>query len=109
MLLLFDSAVSYVSEVLAYDAGTAALDAGFTTVPFLGVDATSVADGIAAITDGANVSAIFRFNNETGLYDSFRAALPASLNGLQELNRGDLLLVQSTAAATRAFAAFTSE
>ena len=86
MLLLRDSAVTYESEVLAHDVGTASLDAGFTTVPFLGVESTSVADGIAAITDGDDVSAIFRFNNETGLYDSFRAALPASLNGLQELN-----------------------
>ena len=109
MPLLLDSAVTYESEVLARDAGTASQDAGFTTVPFIGADGTSAADGIAAITDGAAVSAIFRFNNGTGLYDSFRAALPASLNGLKEFNRGDVLLVQTTAAATCAFGAFTPE
>jgi hypothetical protein len=106
MLLSLDSAATYESEVIGHDAGSHALDAGFTAVPFNGLDGTSVADGIAAIAAGDGVSAIFRFNNGTGSYDSFRAALPPTLNSLAEFNRGDVLLVLSGAATTWAFDAF---
>jgi len=109
LLLSLDSAATYESEVVGHEAGTHALDAGFTAVPFNGPDGTSVADGIAAIVAADGVSAIFRFNNGTGSYDSFRAALPPMLNSLMEFNRGDVLLVPSGAATTWTYDAFTLE
>jgi hypothetical protein len=109
MLLLLDAAVTYESEALAHDAGTHSLDAGFTAVPFLGPDGTSLADGMAAIAGAAGINSIFRFNNGTGLYDSFLAALPPALNSLTAFNHGDVLLVQSGAATTWTYDAFTPQ
>jgi hypothetical protein len=58
----------------------------------------AIADAMAAIADSGAVATIFRFNNETGRWDTFSAALPAALNSLQTVVRWDFLLADAAAA-----------
>ncbi len=106
MLLSLDAPTVYESAVLPHVDGVIALVAGFSGVPFLSLDGTSVAGALEGIS---TVDAIFRFNNERGGWDSFRSALPPALNDLQTLNRWDVLLVSSTSAGSWSYPAFTPE
>jgi hypothetical protein len=98
LLLRMTSPTTWDGSYEVPTARTAVLGTGFTYVTYTGDDLANASDVMSQLSNSGGVDALFRFDESTQNWQSFRPTSPAFANSLQSIGQFDAILVLTTQA-----------
>jgi hypothetical protein len=98
MLLRMTASTIWAGDVAVPAARTEPLGVGFTFVTYTGSDLSGANDVMNQFGNSGAVDALFRFDQSTQSWQTFRPTSPAFANSLKSINQFDAILVLTTQA-----------